>query len=160
MTQKEKELLQNALSLFVQYDKKTIMVVINKLSSNEFFEYLEARDVFLEHNNKQSKRKKEVDSSQDTDYENLQLIKRILRVIKTAKLKPNDLEQVLLQIFPNKNFDYNSIEQLTEFLKYQPSNNIIELESALVKLYPSKDTSNSLDNWSSLIIKEPPDRSK
>lgn len=156
MTQKEKELLQNILVLFDKYDRKTISTALVKLSSNALYDYLDARDGFFKEEAPKSQKRK-IDSVQsDMDSDQAQLIKRVLRLIKNIKIKHLDLEQVLTRLYPNDPkvvFNYSSSDEISKFLCQKTISEVIEIESSLMKLYSSKDTANSLDNWSSLIIK-------
>lgn len=154
MTQKEKELLYSIFSSFEKFDRKTIEVVVRKLSSDEFSDYLDAREKFLGVSSTRNSRRKKENQIQEDESEESQLIKRVLRLIKNAKLKPTDIEQTIKELYPEDPSVINVSANIQAFLRKKTTSQIIEIESALMKLCPSKDTANSLDNWSSLIVKD------
>lgn len=164
MIRKEEALLYSLLELFEQYDSSTINSIVSKLTSKEFDNYLKARDALVKlAENKPKSQKKQQSDKDDPDYEKQQAIKGVKRLLKTIKPKSDDLKRAFASVFtrdPNINFESDMesmILDVESILQNETVEKIRDFESVLMKSRHQGEKSNSLENWSSIIVRNSSD---
>ena len=160
---KQTDLLKLLMPIILKYDYPTVKKTLQYILDNEekFKICKKMNDEFIKGlditgNKTKNKESSEINSIINGNERNKKVIlKNIYNIIIKRKLK---IEQICKSIMSQSdcysNIDINSLEELFEILSKEDIDKLKRLENIIVANLRSKNSENSLENWSNLIIKE------
>lgn len=160
---KQTDLLKLLMPIIQKYDYPTVKKALQYILDNEeeFKVCKKMNDQFIKGLDNTSNKIKNKESSEinsiinGTERNKKVILKNIYMIIVNRKLKIEQIcESIHSQIDGFHNIEINSLEELFDILSKEDIDKLKRLENIIIANSRLKNSDNSLENWSNLIIKE------